>query len=615
MSECKCLFSGLSELIFKIDKDGMILDCITDSAGSSSKPPDCFGEPLESLLPVNLCISLRQSLAEAFRTKNLQRLEYPIALPSSQPSSQAHIGDRIYEVRLIPLSESSALLELRDISETKRSEKRIRESENNFRQLAENLVQVFWLRSREKTLYISPAFERIFGVSRQWLYENPNGFLSFVHPDDLPHVMEAVRHFGNGLMNIKYRIIRPDGTIRYLWSRSFPVNCEDGKEVRTAGIAEDITETVQYQAAVTAGEERFRTVVTNLDAVIFQLDKLGIFQLFEGRGLQKIGLQPGQYVGSSVFEIYQDRLDFLEKIKTALEGNDVRGIVNIGGFIFDYIITPLNNCEGCLDGLIGVITDITEIQKASEELERAKELAEQANRAKSEFLTIMSHELRTPMNGILGMIDLLLSSELNPIQQSYAKIVFDSSQALLSLLNDILDFSKIESGKMLLDSVPFTLCELAELVIRYISPKAKKKGLELHWEISTDLPVIVKGDPLRLRQVLLNLMENAVKFTEQGWIKLIVERVPQPNRADDSDVIQFSVVDTGVGIAEEKQGIIFDRFTQVDSSTTRRYSGTGLGLAISQRLVQMMGGELKVQSSLNKGSCFSFSLSIPRCDC
>ncbi|MTV48747.1 PAS domain S-box protein [Heliobacillus mobilis] len=611
MSECECLFIGLSELIFKINKDGMILDCITDSTGSSSKPPGYYRQPLEAFLPKNLCIPLRQSLAEAFRTKNLQRLEYPLTLPSSQE----HIGDRIYEVRLIPLSDSVALLELRDISETKRSEKRIKESENNFRQLAENLVQVFWLRSREKTLYISPAFEKIFGVSRQWLYENPNGFLSFVHPDDLPHVMEAVRRFGNGLMNIKYRIIRHDGTIRYLWSRSFPVNCEDGQETRTAGIAEDITETVQYQAAVTAGEERLRTVVTNLDAIIFQIDKLGIFQLFEGRGLYKIGLHPGQYVGSSVFEIYQDHPDFLGKINTALKGLDVRGIVNIGGFIFDYIITPLNNSEGRLDGLIGVITDITEIQKASEELEKAKELAEQANRAKSEFLTIMSHELRTPMNGILGMIDLLLSSELNSTQQSYAKMVFDSSQVLLSLLNDILDFSKIESGKLILDSVPFTLREIAELAIHYISPKAKEKGLELHLEVASDLPVVVQGDPLRLRQVLLNLLENAVKFTEQGSVKLVVKNSPKLNGTDDSDGIEFSVADTGIGIAEEKLGIIFDPFTQADSSTTRRYSGTGLGLSISQRLVHLMGGELNVKSSLNKGSYFSFKVPLPKCLC
>jgi CheY-like chemotaxis protein len=260
-------------------------------------------------------------------------------------------------------------------------------------------------------------------------------------------------------------------------------------------------------------------------------------------------------------------------------------------------LSPLETENGVY--ALASVVDITVRKALEDSLRAAKEAAEVTSRAKSEFLANMSHEIRTPMNAIIGMTD------LNSAQREYMTIVLESGETLLAIINEILDFSKIEAGKMKLELIDFALSDVVGDAAKSLALRAHAKGLELAYHIGQDIPAMLVGDPVRMRQIIVNLVGNAIKFTEQGEILIDVACVDQN---ENGVKLRFVVRDTGIGIAADKQKLIFEAFTQSDTSTTRRFGGTGLGLAISARLVSLFGGELELQSELGKGSTFSFAI-------
>jgi PAS domain S-box-containing protein len=270
----------------------------------------------------------------------------------------------------------------------------------------------------------------------------------------------------------------------------------------------------------------------------------------------------------------------------------------------------LYDSAGNVFGAIESIRDITEKKVAEDHLIKAKESAEAAVRSKSDFLANMSHEIRTPLNAVLGLTGLLLNSDLTAQERNYVETVRSSGNTLLSVINDILDYSKIEGGKMELESQPFHLRECIAVAVDLVKAAADQKGLVMKYELDQSIPEYFKGDVTRLRQVLVNLLGNAVKFTHDGTIEISVAGTPIAAKVGKQYELHFSISDTGIGIPEEKLDRLFQSFSQVDSTTTRKYGGTGLGLAISRKLVELMAGEIWVVSKPGLGSTFHFTIQV-----
>jgi PAS domain S-box-containing protein len=399
-------------------------------------------------------------------------------------------------------------------------------------------------------------------------------------------------------------------------------------EATNKDLQRQILEREMAEDALKDSERRLADIINFLPDATFVINRVGVVIAWN-RAIEKMtGIKAANILGKGNYEyalpFYQVRrpilIDLVLKPDLGLEKEYERikwqedGTLVGDSFNSDILGKPayllgsagvLYDSEGTIYGAIESIRDITDRKMAEEDLKSAKNRAESATKAKSKFLANMSHEIRTPMNAVIGMSDLLLQMDLKIEQRDYLETIRSSGNALLAIINDILDYSKIDGDKLELEILPFDLAGCIEVSMDLVAAKAAEKGLELTYFQEDDVPTMLIGDEIRLRQILINLLGNAVKFTEKGEVVLSVSSSPWQG---DKVLLHFTVKDTGIGISQENLGKLFQSFTQVDSSTTRYYGGTGLGLAISRKLVEMMGGEIYVKSTPGKGSTFFFTI-------
>src|SRR3954469_7674264 len=356
------------------------------------------------------------------------------------------------------------------------------------------------------------------------------------------------------------------------------------------------------------------TIVEQSSEAIWTTDLAGFITSWNSGAAAMFGYPPSEAMGRALSVGQSTPEEDEARMKRLVSGEkfayDARALTRSGTTIdIQVAVAPLLDDTNQCIGSIAVARDVTQHKRSEEALRLAREAAEAASHAKSSFLARMSHEIRTPMNGVLGMTELLLESGLTSTQRKYAQTVQRSGENLLGIINDLLDFSKIEAGKLELENVEMDLRRTIEDIVELLAERAHVKGLELACSLPADLPTQVRGDPLRLGQILTNLVGNAIKFTEHGSVVIRVAAVDEgPKRV----TMRFEVNDTGLGISAEAQSRIFDEFAQADGSTTRKHGGSGLGLAISKQLVEMMGGAIHVDSALGAGSTFWFTVGFEK---
>jgi PAS domain S-box-containing protein len=459
---------------------------------------------------------------------------------------------------------------------------------------------------------VNPAFEKLFGYTSEEAIGRRIDELLF--PEDLGKEEKDVR-----LAKVKTEKLHETtkrknkrGKLVDVEVHSVPLPMESG-EHSVLALYQDISERLEAQRALLESEELFRTVSAAAPIGIFYTDGNGKILYTNKRWEEMTGRTAQDAMRSGWADaVHPEDRAVVERLWESgfamqIELKDQCRFLTLDGHInwVQWQTRALVGPDGALQGYVGVIEDITKRRAAEQRLTEAKEAAEAASRAKSEFLANMSHEIRTPMNGILGMTDLALDTDLKPEQREYLEMVHSSAESLLAIINDILDFSKIEAGRLDLESVSFSLTDCIEGALESMAVRAQQKGLEVTWALHGDIPNFLMGDPTRLRQVLINLAGNAIKFTKQGEVSVRAERMPSK---DGLIPIRFSVSDTGIGIPVEKQKQIFEAFSQADSSTTREFGGTGLGLSISARLIKLMKGQIELESAVGKGSTFAFTL-------
>jgi len=520
-----------------------------------------------------------------------------------------------------------------DANELDRLRRAVAWSEERFRDIFENAITGIYQSSVEgKVLAANPALARMLGC------ESVAELMALDIEDELYVDIETrrrntriLRETGR-LSGVEFELRRKDGGRVFVEEHARAVRSIDGTLLYYEGTLTDITARRRAEEALRESEAQYRIIAETANDCIITIDASGNI-LFVNHAVKTVfGFEPEEILHQPLTRLMPEQLrtayraGFSSYLETGDKHLDWRA-VRVKGLHKDGHEIPLEISFGerfrqDTRVFAGIIRDVSErdrdreqlttyaqeLQKKNQELSEALVAAQQASVAKGLFLANMSHEIRTPMNAILGMSALLLETPMSAEQTDYAKTISESASELLTVLNDILDFSKIEAGKLTVESIDFEVREVLDKVIRLMSQRATEKGLALTLLNDPDVPEVFRGDPARLRQVLLNIVGNAVKFTSRGTIEVRVRAVHDEARP--AAALQFEVRDTGIGIAPEAMGAIFQSFTQADATLTRQYGGTGLGLAISKHLVELMGGQISVESRLNQGSTFTFVLPI-----
>ena len=497
-----------------------------------------------------------------------------------------------------------------DLTERKRAEEKLR----LFSQSVNSSIDGIAMGNLEsKITYVNETFVRMFGYSKEELIGKE---IAIIYPDDqMPKLEEALKATLEGGWTGELVGKRKDGELFPMAVSASRVVDDEGKVIAHMASHSDITERKRAEESLRLQSE----IAANMSEGVYLIRASDGVIVYTNPKFEEIfGYGPDEMLGKHVSivnaptekspeETAKEISEFINK--HGFWRGEINNIKKDGTPFWCYASVSMFDHPEHGKVWVVVHTDITERKRAEENLKKAKEEAEEANRLKSEFLANMSHEIRTPMNAIIGMSGIALDTDLTDEQREYLSIVKESGYALLGLLDDILDLSKIEADRIELETIDFDLRALVEGVTDTLAPRASVKGLELACLIHNQVPFLLRGDPGRLRQILMNLGGNATKFTEKGEV---VIRVELEEETEDSATLQFSVTDTGIGILKDKQTKIFESFTQADGSTTRKYGGTGLGLSISRRLVELMGGKIGVDSQPGKGSRFWFTATLEK---
>ncbi len=474
---------------------------------------------------------------------------------------------------------------------------------------------VYFKDRRSRFVRISRAHARMFGLSdpRDAVGKTDADFFGDEHANDALDDERRIIRTGESIVGKIERETRDGEPDTWCSTTKMPLRNDRGDIIGTFGISRDVTVQVRAETELARERDLLKTIMNNIPDIIYVKDRCSRFLISSESLMRLLGVDDmSQVIGKNDY-------DFVPAELACNYVADDQNVMRSGQSLIDqeesiqhsdgttiWLLTtkvPLYGDDGNVMGMVGISRDITARKQAAGDLLAAKELADEANRAKSEFLANMSHEIRTPMNGILGMTELLAGTDMTAEQQEFLTLVQQSADSLLRLLNDILDFSKIEAGRLELDHAPFNLRDCIGKAIKLLTLKANEKGLELAGRIDPSIPNELMGDAGRLRQIVVNFVGNAIKFTSSG--EVVVDVNPE-FLDDDSAVLHITVRDTGIGIAKDKQQKIFEAFSQADASTTRRFGGTGLGLTISARLIQMMQGSVWVESELGVGTTFHF---------
>jgi two-component system sensor histidine kinase/response regulator len=463
----------------------------------------------------------------------------------------------------------------------------------------------------------SDELYRIYGEAPGAVTPSDALFLERIAPADQAAVEQALHETlaNDRPYALDFRVLRPDGTERVVAAQGVVQRDERGQPRRMRGAALDITERTRLAATVWEREASLEEAQRVAHLGSWTWDLLSGEQRWSDEMCRLLDCPPDTTPGVEAFmqavhpeDQTRARANIQRALAGTLEPLEVRIPGTDGGervLHAQYAVTQ--SAEGMPLHLVGTVLDISDRKRGEAALIRAREAAEAATRVKAAFLATMSHEIRTPMNGVLGMTELLLDTPLSAEQHEYAQAVQTSGETLLRIINDILDFSKIEAGKLRLETFDFDLAATVEDVALLLAGSAQRKGLEVTVGLEPDVPTALHGDPFRLRQILTNLLGNAIKFTTQGEVGVQVRVMAE---TPDAVLVRIDVHDTGIGLTPEQQAALFRPFTQADTSTTRRYGGTGLGLAISRQLVELMDGTIGVESSLGAGSTFWFTVRL-----
>ncbi|HEU5078724.1 MAG TPA: ATP-binding protein [Opitutaceae bacterium] len=494
--------------------------------------------------------------------------------------------------------------------ETERAAEKLRESEANLRFMSDVMPQIVWTAQPDGQLdYFNQRCFDYTGLNFE--SAKGEGWVTTVHPEDLPPTLERWKtSLATGAnYETRFRLRRAsDGMYRWHLGRAYPQRNDTGAITRWVGTCTDVHDQITAEQKAHDAQQQLRTILSKAPVILWSTDRSGQYTVLEGRGVKGPDEQVRPLCLQRATEVSAKNSTIKRNLERALRGESFVDEVLESSRWFETHYAPLRDAEGNIMGVVGIALDITD-RKNVERLAISAETARQASILKSQFLANMSHEIRTPMNGIIGMTGLLLDTTLNGEQREMATVVQNSAETLLTVINDILDFSKIEAGKLRIDPQPFSLRRVISDTLALLGPRLQQKRLGLVNDCDGALPQFLLGDASRIRQILTNLIGNAVKFTEIGEVA-VSTRVLR----DESEKVhlRIEVADTGIGIPDSVKPALFEPFSQADGSTTRRFGGTGLGLAICRQLVVLMDGKIGFESEQGRGSCFWVELALPR---